>query len=728
VQAQERRALLVGIDHYVDEHQLGGERRWNNLAGATNDASHMRAILTSRFDFAPDQVRILLDDAASREAILASLRDWLFADTVAGDTRVFYYAGHGSQVTNSLSDEIDRLDESLVPADANSGAPDIRDKELRELFGVALDAGVDLVVILDSCHSGSATRGLPRAAAASRAVGPAPGDVADGRDYGPTPADRGALVLAATRPHESAREVIDANGDHRGAFSLALTDVLRTVPAGVAARDVFARVRARMQSFPGIGQEPVVEATPERRRAPLFGHAARGFHGTRVAVIAVDAAKAELVVQSGTAAGLPAGTELATADGMVGVEIVAVEGPEASRATVVRGDINAIEPGDDLELVAAAPPPASALRFWLPDAVDPAVRDSLAQAATRWVRTAGDLVLADPTAETPTHLLSWRDDAWWLQSVSGLNEERVGEDLHRATRLLEPVPDARVFVSVPPADDLLAAVARPGPSALATNDPAQADYFLVGRPDEGRAQYAWLVPGATAEEWTSTLPIRSDWVVVDGSKRSRGRAGAYLAELLTRLGRLHGWLTLQAPAGGRRPFPYHLELREAGANTPVDTETLVGEREYDLRLVAAANDLTGIVPRRHVYVFAMDQFGDSVLLHPDPAAPAEVMPPPGATPTDIWLGQVRVGPPYGFDTYFLLVTQEPLVDPLILEFTGVRSRGASAADGPLDRLLSGVGSGARGGSRIRTPATWALERSRFRSLPPTAGSRIPNHP
>ena len=57
------------------------------------------------------------------------------AAAASKDDVVFvYFAGHGSQVRNSKSDEPDLLDESIVPADSRRGAPDIRDKELRRIF------------------------------------------------------------------------------------------------------------------------------------------------------------------------------------------------------------------------------------------------------------------------------------------------------------------------------------------------------------------------------------------------------------------------------------------------------------------------------------------------------------------------------------------------------------------------------------------------------------------
>src|SRR5205085_10114581 len=122
------------------------------------------------------------DQAATRAAIFHSIENHLESGAAKDDVLLFYFAGHGSQVRNSESDERDKLDESIVPADSRAGAPDIRDKELRVLFNRILDRGARLTVILDNCHSGSGARGLPSGAQA-RGVQADLRDVADGTRY-----------------------------------------------------------------------------------------------------------------------------------------------------------------------------------------------------------------------------------------------------------------------------------------------------------------------------------------------------------------------------------------------------------------------------------------------------------------------------------------------------------------------------------------------------------------
>ena len=83
-----------------------------------------------------------------------------------GDVLVFYYSGHGSQVADVSGDELDGKDETICPHDyATAGM--IKDDDFRSLL-TGLPAGVNLDVILDSCHSGTGTRELAVMAAARK--------------------------------------------------------------------------------------------------------------------------------------------------------------------------------------------------------------------------------------------------------------------------------------------------------------------------------------------------------------------------------------------------------------------------------------------------------------------------------------------------------------------------------------------------------------------------------
>ena len=151
-----KRALCIGINDYPGTD--------GDLAGCINDAEDWTAVLGAR-GFAVTQ---LLDAAATRAAMVEHIGN-LITGAARGDSVIITYSGHGTWVPDRSGDEPDGRDEALCPHDIGDGQL-LLDDDLRSLFDQRA-AGVRVVLISDSCHSGSVTRGeevdldpqLPRA-------------------------------------------------------------------------------------------------------------------------------------------------------------------------------------------------------------------------------------------------------------------------------------------------------------------------------------------------------------------------------------------------------------------------------------------------------------------------------------------------------------------------------------------------------------------------------------
>ena len=144
------KALLVGVNKY----KLPG----SDLQGCVNDATNVRDILLKYFGFTVKDIRVLVDDRATKKAILDRLK-WLVKDAKSGDRLLFHFSGHGSQIRDRDGDELkDQLDEIICPHDMDWDGTYIVDDDLKAVFA-KLPAGVHLEVLLDSCHSGTATAG-----------------------------------------------------------------------------------------------------------------------------------------------------------------------------------------------------------------------------------------------------------------------------------------------------------------------------------------------------------------------------------------------------------------------------------------------------------------------------------------------------------------------------------------------------------------------------------------
>jgi hypothetical protein len=145
---QVKRALVVGINHYPDPR--------NNLRGCVNDALMMGKLLTENFAFNPEDVRMLVDERATTEAIRERLR-WLVDGATPGSVLVFHYSGHGSQVRDRNGDELDDgMDEIICPYDLDWDDP-FTDDEIAAVIK-EVPEGVNFTLILDSCHSGTGSR------------------------------------------------------------------------------------------------------------------------------------------------------------------------------------------------------------------------------------------------------------------------------------------------------------------------------------------------------------------------------------------------------------------------------------------------------------------------------------------------------------------------------------------------------------------------------------------
>lgn len=140
-------SLHLGLNG-VDATHYGG---WaGQLAACEADAKDMKAIATAG-GFKP---QIFLTEQATSAAVIGAIQQ-AAAKLKRGDIFFLTYSGHGGQVPDTNQDEPDRKDETWVLYDR-----ELVDDELWALWG-KFAAGVRIVVLSDSCHSGSVTRAMP---------------------------------------------------------------------------------------------------------------------------------------------------------------------------------------------------------------------------------------------------------------------------------------------------------------------------------------------------------------------------------------------------------------------------------------------------------------------------------------------------------------------------------------------------------------------------------------
>ena len=136
-----KRAILVGINDYKGSQ--------NDLRGCLNDCDSWSKLLREQYQF--DDIYLIKNEDAVKTNVTTC---WVEAvkNSVAGDVLVFQYSGHGSYVPDKNGDEQDGKDECICLYDSF-----LIDDEIREIMSKVVD-GVHVVVIFDSCFSGTATR------------------------------------------------------------------------------------------------------------------------------------------------------------------------------------------------------------------------------------------------------------------------------------------------------------------------------------------------------------------------------------------------------------------------------------------------------------------------------------------------------------------------------------------------------------------------------------------
>ena len=152
------RALLIGVGKYRVESA--------NLPGIDLDIGIMQEVAES-LGFPSEGIRTITDEAATLDGVRSAIRDWLVQGTQPGDRVLLYYSGHGTQLPDDNGDEDDGLDEALTMHDLGRVQRDGRvtlggvllDDELAQLLAAIPSRNV--LVLVDACHSGTATRSSP---------------------------------------------------------------------------------------------------------------------------------------------------------------------------------------------------------------------------------------------------------------------------------------------------------------------------------------------------------------------------------------------------------------------------------------------------------------------------------------------------------------------------------------------------------------------------------------
>lgn len=275
--AQKKHALIIALSEY---NQNTG---WPSLSSFRDAALLSSALMNQGFE--TDNVEIISDRVnGTKQGILRGFKT-LTSKVKKGDIVVIHFSGHGQQVIDKNGDENDGLDEAIVPVDAYSifipniyeGQNHITDDELGnilEKLRKKLGSQGDLLVTLDSCHSGTATRGKGKFRGSENPLVPDDYKVHRGVDpentfsiYKTDSNLASMVVFSATVPNQLNWEAKDETGKNIGSLSLAFSKALLQSNQNTTYRGLFDRIRVIMGTY-SIPLTPQIEGNMDRQ---IFG-------------------------------------------------------------------------------------------------------------------------------------------------------------------------------------------------------------------------------------------------------------------------------------------------------------------------------------------------------------------------------------------------------------------------------------------------------------------------
>ena len=290
---QRKIALIIAISDY------SAAPGWRNLS-SMNDVKYVKQSLM-KVGFAANDIDTLINKDATKAGMIKALDD-LYNKVHEGDIVYFQFSGHGQQIQDDNGDELDGYDEALIPYDASAmfdpvtykGQNHFRDDLLGEKLNKIrkkIGTSGSLVVLIDACHSGTATRdaGIKRGMEKPFLTDPSykPNIKIDlnkqpeqGLLEGFTGGMGSMIVFSASSPNQPNYEMKDNNNNGVGSLSFAFAKSISELPAESSYRVLFHKMKAIIQGdIPN--QIPMVEGDIDLE---VFG----GKYIPKPTIIAVD--------------------------------------------------------------------------------------------------------------------------------------------------------------------------------------------------------------------------------------------------------------------------------------------------------------------------------------------------------------------------------------------------------------------------------------------------------
>ena len=138
-------AIIIGIADYKGTA--------NDLDYSDDDAQDFNNVLLNKYDWANNQITLLIDGEATKTAILEAIDD-VTKKAEETDEVIFFYSGHGGRSKQDIDYDEEKRDECIVTWEGSFDSL-IWDGELKEAFEDCLSKRI--MFYFDCCYSGGMT-------------------------------------------------------------------------------------------------------------------------------------------------------------------------------------------------------------------------------------------------------------------------------------------------------------------------------------------------------------------------------------------------------------------------------------------------------------------------------------------------------------------------------------------------------------------------------------------
>jgi hypothetical protein len=233
-------AVVVGISSFANPSM--------NLKYAAKDAADFKEFLVNKCHFAPDHIKLLTNEKATKDKILDVLGDsWLPRLAMPEDLVVIYVSSHGSPSSLDVAGV-----NYVVAHDTNPDKLFTTGIPIQHLSDTIKERvhSKRVLIILDACHSGAASdsqKGLTRTGNVDAA------QIAQGT---------GHAVICSSAKNESSWEAKNAPN---GVFTKALIEAFQTKGEATKLSEAFSSLKDKVQrqviTERGVTQTPVLEVS-----------------------------------------------------------------------------------------------------------------------------------------------------------------------------------------------------------------------------------------------------------------------------------------------------------------------------------------------------------------------------------------------------------------------------------------------------------------------------------